>query len=317
MHPYATPAYAKTLAHVGRALYVPAWGTCVIARDWHGRAEDAVGPYPISCLASDSDLEMGLEDIRKAGFVSVTLVVDGLLGPPISRLRNTFTVARPFKTHYLVDEAIGAYQPSKHHRHELRRAAQRGVEVRIVPLLDILDAWIGLYDGLVSRHRIAGVQRFPRESFEALANCEGLSAIAAFIGEELVSCHLWFQYKEFAWSHLAATNALGYASGAAYAVYDHSIRNFSGHLINLGGGAGIGDAADDGLARFKAGFSNRTHSAYLLGSVLDPATYQALCIERRGVDAGDYFPAYRAPFSSGEDDEHHRQECNAAGSRAG
>jgi hypothetical protein len=299
LHPYATLAYAKTLAHVGRPVSVPAWRTCVLARDWQNQAEDVLGPYPITCLGADSDLATGLEDLRRAGFVSVTLVVDGLFGPPIGQLQNAFTVARPFKTHYLVDQSAGQYRPSRHHSYEIRRAVQRGVETRIVPLRLILDAWTALYQGLICRHRITGVQRFTRESFEALAACESLTAIAAYIGTELVACHLWFQHDALVWSHLAASNARGYASGAAYAVCDHSIRNFSGHLINLGGSAGIGASGDDGLARFKAGFATQSHTAYLIGSVLDAAKYAALCATLSGPSAHDYFPAYRAPSAAG------------------
>jgi hypothetical protein len=293
-HPYATLAYANTLAHVGRPVHVAAWQTYVIARDWKGYAMDAIGPYPITCLAVESDLGTGLESLRKAGFVSITLVVDDLVGPPIGELQQTFGFARPFKTHYLVDEADATYQPSKHHRYEIRRAARAGVEVRVVPLLDILDAWIVLYDGLIANHRMVGVQRFSRQSFEGLADCDGLVTVAAFVGQELVSCHLWIEYKDFVWSHLAASSALGYSTGAAYAVYDQSIRTFAGRVIDLGGAAGVNDGGDDGLARFKAGFSNRQHIAYLCGAVLDKKAYLALCANS-GAARSDYFPAYRAP----------------------
>jgi len=298
LHPYATLAYAKTLTHVGHPLHVPDWHTYVIARDYEGKAVDAVGPYPITCLAPESDLRSGLDALGNAGCVSVTFVVDNLIGPPISKFQNAFTFVRPFKTHYLVDGVVGTYQPSKHHRYEIRRAAQRGVEVRIVPLLEILDEWTALYDALISHHHIAGAQRFSRTSFEALANCEGFSTVAAFVDRKLVSCHLWVEFQNFVWSHLAASNALGYESGASYAVYDHSIRHFSRRLINLGGAAGIGGTADDGLARFKAGFSNRTQTVYLMGSVLNPELYLTLCAER-DTSTSDYFPAYRAPITLG------------------
>jgi hypothetical protein len=293
-------AYAKTLAHVGSPFYVPAWRTYVIARDWQARAKDVIGCYPLACLAADSDLEEGLRALHKEAFVSVTLVVDGLLGPSLNLLRRAFSVVRPLKTHYLVDPAY-EYRPSKHHRYEIRRAMLRGIEIRIVPLSIILDAWTDLYAGLVSRHHITGVQRFTHESFEVLAAFEALTAVAAFMDGELIACHLWFEHKHHVWSHLAASNEHGYSSGAAYAVYDYSIRHFSGHLINLGGGAGIGEVAGDGLARFKAGFSNRSHTAYMIGSVLDPTTYEALCAARGNATAHDYFPAYRAQSTPGAD----------------
>jgi hypothetical protein len=298
-HPYATLAYARTLSHVGRPIDVPEWGTHVIARELGGERADAVGPYPLACLASDSDLASGLERLRRERMISVTLVVDALAGPPISSLRDAFLYSRPFKTHYLVDPSASQYLPTRHHRQEIRRAAKRGVEVRMVRLPEILNAWTALYDELKARHEITGVQRFSRDSFDLLARCDGLRTVAAFIGQQLVSCHLWFEHDGSVCSHLAASSATGYDSSAAYAVYDESIRHFSGRLIDLGGAAGTGDDPADGLARFKAGFCNRTHTAWLLGSVLDAESYQDLCTERGMASGTEYFPAYRAPPSIG------------------
>jgi hypothetical protein len=266
LHPYATLTYAKALAHVGRPIYVPAWRTHVIARDWQGRAEDIVGPYPLACLGADSDLEGGIDELRRGGFLSVTLVVDGLTGPPISRFRDAFTIVRPFKTHYLVDASFAPYQPTKHHRDRVRRAARRAVAVRTV----------------------------------ALRDGTGLCTVAAFMGRDLVSCQLWFEYNGVAWSHLAASAARGYANSASFAVYDESIHILSGRLINLGGAAGIGDTANDGLAAFKAGFANRTTTAYLIGSVLNPTMYKAMCVDQAPGHGDEYFPAYRRPSTLGE-----------------
>jgi hypothetical protein len=204
-----------------------------------------------------------------------------------------FKVARPLKTHYLVDPAAGAYQPSRHHRYEIRRAAQRGVEVRSVALHDILGEWSALYAELIALRGITGVQRFGPASFAALADCEGVSATAAFMGTELVSCHLWVKHGSVVWSHLAASSARGYANGATYAVYDWALRAFAGHVVNLGGAAGHDDGVS-GLARFKSGFSNRVHQSWLLGQPLDVDAYARLCNARNRTPT-DYFPAYRAP----------------------
>ena len=298
IHPYATLQYANTLAHVGRPLFVPEWQGHVIVRDWKHGTSDALGTYPITVIAPGSDVPAGVERLRAAGLVSVALVLDGFATPDNGELRRAFSVVRPFKTHYLVDATRSAYQPTRHHRYEIDRAEKQGVAVKSVALADILDDWTALYSELVARHGITGLQQFPRESFATLARCEGLSAVAAFLNDEIVSCHLWFQFGEFVWSHLAATNARGYQSGAAYAVYDHSIRLYAHHLVNLGGAAGTYDTGNDGLARFKAGFSNRQEASYLCGAVLDQSTYDRLCAER-GDYAGTYFPAYRATAISG------------------
>ena len=300
MHPYATLAYARTLAHVGYPHDVPEWRTHVIARRCNGTAVDAMGPYPVTCLPPDCDLSGGLARLRGDGFVSVTLVLDGRLAPAAGQLAAAFSFVRPFKTQYVVDCRSERYEPTKHHRAEIRRAERHGVEARIVDLHDILPSWNALYDALIARHRITGSARFTHASFEALASCDGLTTVAAFLGGSVVSCHLWFRHGQFVWSHLACTSAIGYSCAAAYAVYDHSIRHFSGHLINLGGIAGNADAADDGLARVKAGFSNGTCTSYLAGSVLDERKYAHLCQAcSLSTDSG-YFPAYRTPSTTGE-----------------
>lgn len=295
VHPYATLAYARTLAHVGRPIEVPAWQTHVIVRRFGDRATDAAGPYPITCFAGQCDLRAGLENLKDMGLVSVTAVIDELASPPIGSFQHVFSLVRPYKTHYLVDTTDGAYRPSDHHQREIRRAARLGVEVREVSLADILDGWTALYDDLIARHGISGVQRFSRASFEELTRCNGVATMAAFIGEEMVSCHVWMRHEDAVWSHLAASSARGYSTGAAYAVYDHSIRSFSGCTVSLGGSAGTGDSPSDGLARLKAGFANRSGKSFLIGSVLDAAEYQRLSELSCGDRDSGFFPMYRAP----------------------
>ena len=300
VHPYGTLAYARALAHAGRPLAVPPWHTHVIVRDWHGSAGDATGPYPITCFAAGCDLRAGLALLQGMGLVSMTAVVDELAGPPIGAFADAFSLVRPYKTHYLVDATAGAYQPSEHHRRELRRAGRLGVEVRGVALSEIVADWTALYGDLIARHRITGVQRFSRASFDALAGCDGLATYAAYIGDELVSCHLWMRHGSVVRSHLAASSARGYATGAAYAVNDHAIRCFAGALVNLGGAAGTAESADDGLSRFKAGFANRTSTSYLIGSILDAGEYRRLAAKVREPHDGAWFPLYRAPAQTSE-----------------
>jgi hypothetical protein len=291
VHPYTTLGYARTLQHVGHPMYVPAWDSHMIVRVVDENSLDATGPYPIAFLALGSDVCEGLRQLRQARMVSVVLVTDGLLGLGEKELRQGFSHVSPFKTHYVVDPTVGPYQATEHHKYEIRRAANRGIAVRVVRLIDVLDDWTDMYDQLIARHQISGAQRFSRTSFEALAHCEGLTAVAAFLGDSLVGCHLWFEYEGFVWSHLAATSEAGYKNGASYALYDYSIRMFSNSVIDLGGAAGLEDAPSDGLALFKAGFSNRRQLTYLCGAVLDAERYSALCNERGA--AGDYFPLYR------------------------
>ncbi len=58
--------------------------------------------------------------------------------------------------------------------------------------------------------------------------------------------------------------------------------------LNLGGGLTPGDR----LEEFKRGFANREEQWFTQGIVCDPEAYRSLS---EGVEAGDFFPAYRAP----------------------
>jgi hypothetical protein len=78
-------------------------------------------------------------------------------------------------------------------------------------------------------------------------------------------------------------------------LFDAAIQHYSGHqVLDFGGCASVTDSAEDGLARFKRGFSNRTAIAWLCGAILDSEQYRRLCGQRTAT-RDSYFPAYRSP----------------------
>ena len=292
---YASLAYAKSLAHVGQPLFVPEWGTHVVLRPVPGEAGrlDAVGPYPICCLTPKADLRAGFAALRMAGAVSVVLVADPLHGPDPAALKRAFPVCRPFKTHWLVDRRAGSAEPSKHHQDRMRRGGRHATGLRV----SLRDAawraeWGRLYGGLVARRCITGMQAFTPAAFEALTDVgdDQLLAVAATNGSEVLAMQIWVCQAGRGYSHLTATSQAGYRLGASYVVYETALRLLSECcVLDLGGGAGLGDDPADTLAMFKRGFANRSVAAYLCGKVLDPALYAALAAGRNGA----FFPAYR------------------------
>jgi hypothetical protein len=289
-HPYNDALYARTLAHVGAPFWwVPEWGAGLIMRQIPGGGTDVVGTYPITVFKEGADIAGGLERLRAAGFVSVTLVCDDFHRP--DHLPG-FDVVREFKSHYLhrgPGNSFGnGYYPHQEHRRKIRRA-KRDVVCREISLKAHLNEWCALYDCLIRRHILTGVHAFPRESFAALSEIEGITAIGGFVGDEMVCCNIWAVHEGRAHSHLVASNEKGYELRAAYAVTDFAMRHFMDcDVINLGGPAGNGDA-DDGLAQFKRGFSNATAPAWICGAVLNREAYDALSAGK----TTDYFPAYR------------------------
>jgi hypothetical protein len=292
IHPYATDTYARALSHWGEVCPVPEWGCHVIVRDVLD-CSDATGTYPIAVMAPDADLAGGLERLRRLGFVSVTLVLDDFHRPPLDDLRAHFHVVRSFKTHYIRRNAQSfAYE--KHHRYEVNRALKTAT-VRRFELGSHMLEWCALYGHLIKRHGLAGVHDFPWSHFQALQQMSGTTAIGAWSGGTLVSAHIWVSDGQYVHSHLAASSPDGYEAGAAYAVYDASVRHFADtELLNFGGGAGTASESHDGLARFKRGFANEEAPAYICGAILDHGRYDEL-VRQKGMPPDTlFFPLYRA-----------------------
>lgn len=294
-HPYATLEYARSLRHMGEALYVSEWDAAVLVRPISDSWLDAAGCYPLAVLARDADLEAGLERLLKEHLVSVVLVVDDFFRPPLDGLAAAFDFVRPLKTHYVLDQRKGPVRYSRNHRYKINRALKT-VRIETFDLSDRLEDWRALYGSLTKRHDLTGTHDFPDSYHAALAETGGVTAVGAFIDDALVSCHIWVRHERHAHSHLVASSPEGYAARAAYAVNDASIRHFADcDTINFGGGAGVADDPEDGLARFKKGFSNTTAPSYLCGKVLDPAAYDRLSADAGAASGTAFFPRYRAP----------------------
>ena len=289
-HPYATMAYAQALSHWGKPLWVPQWQTAVIMRQLPSGEVDAAGAYPFSIIANESDIAAGLAHIRAEGALSLTLVLDDFHKPDFALCAPHATLLKPFKTHYVYNRAKGAVAYDDHHKRALKKAQQQ-VRVDVLDLKTHGREWQALYDHLIADLQLQGLHAFPAAHYQALAEINGITAIGAWMGDELVSAHLWAGDGATQHSHLVASNAKGYEARASFAVNDFSLHYFAdAQLINFGGGAGNVDDANDGLARFKRGFSNETAQSYLCGIILDEARYHALTPVKT-----DYFPAYRAP----------------------
>ena len=293
-HPYATETYAHSLPHIGQELYIPQWETSVLIRKIDDNFKDIIGVYPITVIAKNADLYGGLDYLKKMGFISVVFILDDFNRPSLTVLQPTFDFIRPFKEHYIYRPSIVRPNYTKHHRYEINKA----LKVLHVEKLDLeanIDRWRALYSELTARHNLKTPHDFPIEHHKLLFQLEGMVAVGAWKDNELVSCHIWIEHNGFVHSHLAASSLAGYKASAAYAVNDMAINYFSdANIINFGGGAGIVNDPNNGLIKFKQGFSNNVALSYLCGSILNSEVYQKLLQHRRVTDTvTDFFPAYR------------------------
>lgn len=302
---YLAPAYAAALSEFGRPLVLPLSGGHLLARPVPARASrdrdraDAMSCYPILQCVDWTALGDDLAALAESSLVTVTAITDPLAAVPASDLTDWFPdLARPFKRHYLVDlQKEPELFVSAHHRRNARRVL-RHIDVEICPdPLARLDDWCRLYEHLVRRHAVNGVAAFSRASFAKQLTVPGIVALAAHRGAEIVGMQLWYRQGDRAYHHLSGFSPRGYRlGGASYGLMCEAIRYFRNdglRWLMLGAGAGLRGDADDGLTRFKAGWSNAERTNWLCGRIFDREAYAALSQLDAGAAARGYFPAYR------------------------
>jgi hypothetical protein len=293
---YCHPAYAAAVAD-GRAVRtLPRSGGAVIVREiGEDGYRDAIGPYPIFACADWFRLDQDLTELA-GELVSVAIVADPFGGWTEELLRACFPdVLIRFKDHYVV--RLGG-DPLDHIRAHHRRnigLGRRNVEVEVLDdLAGFAPEWEALYGQLVARHRIRGPAEFSARSLGAQLLVPGMVALRGRHDGETVGACLWYEQGEVAYYHLAAYAPAGYELRASYALFARALELFAerGRVwASLGAGAGVepGGGRDDGLSRFKRGWSTGTRVAWFGGRILRPDIYDRLAATSRG----EWFPAYR------------------------
>ena len=160
---------------------------------------------------------------------------------------------------------------------------------------EYLDDWTRLYGNLIERHAIKGLVAFSRNSFAGQFRVPGMVAFRAVSNGETVGMLLWYIQNKIGYYHLGAYSPRGYELGASFALFWVAMRHFaeSGlQWLNIGAGAGSQSDGQDGLTRFKRGWSTGVRTAYFCGRILDRQKYQEIT-QAKQIPATDFFPAYR------------------------
>jgi len=293
MHPYASQRYVAALESQGQSLVLPRTQAWLLSRAiGDSGSRDLQGPYPRLPVADPAALRQDLAELGQQGYVSFVAVSDVLASADLGLVEyaGLFSRCLAFKQHQVLDRSL-PFSYDRHHRYEVKRG-RRFCEVSRLDYAEGLETWRSLYAELIARHAVSGPANFDPAYFSRLADVPGLELWVAKIAGEVVAGQLWFFHGELAYYHLAAAYLAGYKHSAAYAIIDCVLEAHPEvQRVDLGANAGNSSEAD-GLFRFKAGFANQTRTAYLLGEVLDAATYDRLSA---GKAAGAFFPAYRAP----------------------
>lgn len=299
---YASEMYADTLQHIGEPEPIgpePSW---VLERKVPGTDFfDAAGPYPIM-VSSDWDGLLASVKTVRSRWVTLTLVSDPLGSYSRSDLEVCFPdYCVPFKTHFVVSlEEWDSGHVHKSHRRNISKAKSAVTVTRLGQPWNREGDWIELYHTLKLRHSIAGHADFPVASLRSILRHPDIVVFRAHNHGDTLGMMLWMTQSDRAYYHLAAYSEEGYRCGASFLLVDHSIRHFQSNThfrsLNLGGGAGFSVSDDDGLTRFKRGFSTHTRVAFICGRVLDGEIYHRLC-QQTGTARKPFFPAYRYPGS--------------------
>lgn len=294
---YSHPAYVRSFGGIGVPRELAACGAWIIERSIPGCQEhDGMGCYPLFVCRDWGQLPVDLAKIGK-DLVTLALVTDPFADVAMEFLQQHFDIAKPFKAHYVADLGLPMDQAiNRHHRYYARRSLRTlEIEVCVEPI-KYFSEWIGLYGNLIERHQIRGIRSFSEESFQIQLTTPGMVMIVGKLQGEVVGAHLVAVQNLVAYSHLAAFSAEGYRSFCAYGVYQATLEYLAKQGVryfDLGAAAGLVAAEDDGLDRFKRGWSSATRMAYFCGKVFAPERYDSICRDGRAIRE-NYFPSYRS-----------------------
>jgi len=291
---YASAEYASSLAEFGQPVFLPLSGGWLLQRSFSGH-KDAMGLYPLFGCDNWHLLE---SDFEKLGdeYISVTLVSDPFSGTEREQLQSVFPdKCAFFKSHYVVDLTGDIWSGiSKHHRRNIRAALKQQEISRAEEPHLYLDAWSALYENLVRRHVISGLQAFSRHSFYKQLRVPGMNLFVAADANGVLAMQMWLQQGDKVYYHLGAANNEGYDKKSAYSLMWQALNYFARigvTLADLGAGAGAKDN-ESGLTRYKKGWGGETYPVYLCGRILNHELYNKLSAGRS--NNGGYFPQYRA-----------------------
>ena len=293
---YHHPFYAFSFQEFGEPRELPRCGGWVLVRKIPGTPhQDAMGCYPLFTCQDWSQLPEDLKDIE-AELVSLVLVTDPFGAFDETHLAQCFQRVRPFKKHLIADLSKGHEGfVSEHHRYYARRSL-RDLKVDICEEpLQYIDDWMTLYGHLIKRHNIDGMRAFSKRCFEMQMKIPGATLIVGKLGQEVVGAHLILINGNVSYSHLAAFSESGYKHSASYGIYWMTLNHLKDRniqFLDLGASAGVGENAQDGLSKFKAGWSNDSRTVYLCGRVFSHQTYESIR-QQFHIPEVDYFPAYR------------------------
>jgi hypothetical protein len=293
---YLNQAYAHSMDSFGNPRFLPQSQAWILERPIADSPfRDGMGCYPIFSCQNWSKLSADLENVG-SDLVSLALVADPFGDYDLLDLQRCFKdIFIPFKTHYIVDLRIPMDQSvSSHHRYYVRKANRAVTIFRSEKPTSLLKQWCQLYNVLIERHKITGIKAFSKKSFEKQMTIPGITVFCSEKEDKINGMQLWFTIGDRAYHHLSAYSSEGYRLRVSYGLLGSAMRWFKSiglRWLDLGGVASTNDQ-NDGLAKFKSGWTKLTRTAFFCGRIFDHELYNVL-VKKTQTYNTKYFPAYR------------------------
>lgn len=299
--PYSSALYAHTLTHIGEVTLLGESDEAFLVRTLPNQeaGADLIAPYPFAQIRDADALSRAFTDT--SGCASATAVLEPLSAPGEQDRRRLFPdhLAR-FKEHTIVDLSadLDALRASGHRRKVRKAHGSLRVERAEEPNRHAIE-WIELYCHLREAKGFRGsLADFTGEALAAQLGLSGVRYYRAMAGERCVAGAVWFDGPGATYYHLGASHPEGRAHSASFGLFDAALRDAQAEgrrWANLGGGAGLAQDPQDGLARFKQGWSREKGWSYVGGRILDRSLFDELNRAAGPVREG-VFPPYRFPL---------------------
>jgi hypothetical protein len=295
---YGSRSYAETLGHIGRVRWLPQAGGALFERNVSGTIyTDLVGPYPWAGFDDWSKLGDDLSRMHSGTApVSVTAVVAPSTASTDAALQRAFPDHLvDFKPHFLVDLSSN-YGDSfaASHRRKISRRDERLSICCVEPTGSVRSDWVRLYRALADRHQLSEMASFSASALTRQLYLDGTHVFAARLEQETVGMAIFMVDGPLAAYHLGAYSRRGYELEASFSLFPVAFKSLAANgvkLLNLGGGSGLGPSVNDGLSRFKRGWSTHQEMSRIGGRIIRPDVYAQLS---GASPPSNYFPRYRS-----------------------
>ena len=250
-------------------------------------------------------LDQVKKELRGLGCVSLFCRLHPILHAGL-KSEDGFIAAGKTVAIHCHDDRLDSYRKTT--RYEIRKLIRSGATVTFGTKPESIDTFAEIYDETMRSLNADEFYFFEREFLDSLFQIQNVKTVIGSV---------WFEGEVISSGIFTSVNGIAqyFLGGARQAFQKLAPQKFLLHeaagwasqqgaaMLHLGGGRG---AKEDGLFRFKTGFSKGTLDFRLLRIVLNEQHYQEL-LENHAVkvdcSANDlrsqgYFPAYRAPVKT-------------------